>query len=225
MVLSMMMVNIGFDAHGDLDTEALMAFVGTAGNAKGFVTTWYDQSGNNRNMTQTNQLMQGVIVDNGQLVTRADGSPAISFNNNRNGTNNDFMSAPGVAASDWKSVIVYAKVQSEGSTNGFLFNIGGQSNQTRVSAHYPWAGEYFWDVNGITGVSRLRVSSGNLLDRANDLVLEGHSSRATAGTAAANYTDATQMIYENGVRVASDNNLPANISIACSTSDVARLAD
>ena len=39
--------NIGFDAGGNLNTIALLAFVGS-GN--GFVTTWYDQSGNSKNV-------------------------------------------------------------------------------------------------------------------------------------------------------------------------------
>ena len=38
--------NIGFTANGDLDTTALKTFVGS-GN--GFITIWYDQSGNARN--------------------------------------------------------------------------------------------------------------------------------------------------------------------------------
>jgi hypothetical protein len=41
--------NIGFTGTGDLDTTALKTFVG---NNNGFVTIWYDQSGNVRNLTQ-----------------------------------------------------------------------------------------------------------------------------------------------------------------------------
>lgn len=59
--------NIGFDSNGGLDTTALTTFVGT-GNT-GFVTTWYDQSGNNRNATQTTQADQPQIVRNGLILT------------------------------------------------------------------------------------------------------------------------------------------------------------
>ena len=39
--------NIGFNASNDLDTTALTAFVGSG---SGFITTWYDQSGNGVNV-------------------------------------------------------------------------------------------------------------------------------------------------------------------------------
>ena len=56
--------NIAFTASGDLDTTALTTFVG-ANNA--FVTTWYDQSGNGKHMTQTNTGLQPQIVFAGSL--------------------------------------------------------------------------------------------------------------------------------------------------------------
>jgi hypothetical protein len=58
--------DIGFDVNGNLDTTALTTFVG-AGN--GFVTTWYDQSGNTRNATQTTQSSQLFIMQSGVLNT------------------------------------------------------------------------------------------------------------------------------------------------------------
>jgi hypothetical protein len=59
--------NIGFTASGDLDTAALLAFVGT-GN--GFVTTWYDQSGNGRHATQGSPTAQPQIVVDGAIWTK-----------------------------------------------------------------------------------------------------------------------------------------------------------
>ena len=57
--------NIGFDALGDLDTTTLTTFcTGT----NGFVTTWYDQSGNGRNVTQTNATNQPQIVSSGSVI-------------------------------------------------------------------------------------------------------------------------------------------------------------
>jgi hypothetical protein len=63
---------------GDLDTAALLAFVG-AGN--GFVTTWHDQSGNGRNATQTDPTLQPRIVSNGAIETQ-NGRPAPYFDGN-----------------------------------------------------------------------------------------------------------------------------------------------
>ena len=67
--------DIGFTANGDLDTVALLAFVGS-GN--GFVTTWYDQSGNGRHATQTDPARQPKIVSNGVIETQ-NGRPALLF--------------------------------------------------------------------------------------------------------------------------------------------------
>lgn len=61
--------NIGFDATGNLDTAALLSFVGTGATDNGFVTTWYDQSGNNRNATQSTAANQPQIVSSGNVLT------------------------------------------------------------------------------------------------------------------------------------------------------------
>jgi hypothetical protein len=57
--------DIGFVGN-NLDTASLLTFCG-AGN--GFVTTWYDQSGNARNATQTTAINQPRIVNAGVLDT------------------------------------------------------------------------------------------------------------------------------------------------------------
>ncbi|WP_167516860.1 arabinofuranosidase catalytic domain-containing protein [Hydrotalea flava] len=67
--------DIGFTSNGDLDTAALKTFVGS-GN--GYVTTWYDQSGNARNATQTTLSQQPAIVLSG-VVQRANTQPAVVF--------------------------------------------------------------------------------------------------------------------------------------------------
>lgn len=66
--------DIGFVA-GNLDTSALLSFVG-ANN--GFVTTFYDQSGNARNMTQATAANQPQIVVSGSLLTQG-GKPIMKF--------------------------------------------------------------------------------------------------------------------------------------------------
>jgi len=68
-------LDIGFTSTGVLDTVALLAHVG-AGN--GFVTTWYDQSGNGRNVTQATGGNQPRIVNGGVLTTRLNKS-AVEF--------------------------------------------------------------------------------------------------------------------------------------------------
>jgi hypothetical protein len=65
--------DIGFTSSGDLDTGALKTFV--AANS-GFVTTWYDQSGNARNATQTTAANQPRVVNAG-TVERVNTKPSI----------------------------------------------------------------------------------------------------------------------------------------------------
>jgi hypothetical protein len=56
--------DIGFTSSGDLDTVALKTFVGAGNN--GFVTVWYDQSGNTgRNATQAIASRQPIIINAG----------------------------------------------------------------------------------------------------------------------------------------------------------------
>jgi hypothetical protein len=82
---------------GDLDTAALLAFVG-AGN--GFVTTWYDQSGNGRNATQTTAGQQPQIVSNGVIETQ-NGRPMPRFDGS-----NDILTFQGVHDAQWSLAVV-----------------------------------------------------------------------------------------------------------------------
>ena len=70
--------NIGFTSAGNLDTTALLAFTGTGVLDNGFITTWYDQSGNAINATQTTALLQPKIVNAGSLITQ-NGKVSLDF--------------------------------------------------------------------------------------------------------------------------------------------------
>jgi hypothetical protein len=83
--------DIGFNGSGNLDTISLLLFVG-AGD--GFVTTWYNQSGDtsnnnpyfpgvtNKTMVQTIAANQPVIVTSG-VVNLKLGKPTIAFTSNK----------------------------------------------------------------------------------------------------------------------------------------------
>ena len=68
--------DIGFVA-GNLDTTALTTFCLAT---DGFVTTWYDQSGNAANATQTTAANQPQIVSSGAVIT-VNSKPATNFTN------------------------------------------------------------------------------------------------------------------------------------------------
>jgi hypothetical protein len=70
-------IDIGFSGE-DLDVATLESF---CSGTNGFVTTWYDQSGNGRDATQTTAIFQpqivnagSVILDNGKAALKFDGS-------------------------------------------------------------------------------------------------------------------------------------------------------
>ena len=67
--------DIGF-VSDTLDTASLLTFVGAN---DGFVTTYYDQSGNSSNFTQSSASNQPMIVNAGVVVTSG-GVPAVKFN-------------------------------------------------------------------------------------------------------------------------------------------------
>jgi hypothetical protein len=82
--------NIGFTALGDLDTTSLTSF---CSGTNGFVTTWYDQSGNANNATQTTAANQPQIVSSGSVLTLTgigSARPILFFD----GTNDSFNITP-----------------------------------------------------------------------------------------------------------------------------------
>lgn len=70
--------DIGFNVSNGLDTTALTAFVGSN---TGYITTWYDQSGNARDVTQATALNQPYIISLGTLQT-VNSKPIIRFVSN-----------------------------------------------------------------------------------------------------------------------------------------------
>lgn len=67
--------NIGF-VNSQLDTASLLSF---CGSGNGFVVTWYDQSGNSRNVTQSVASSQPRIINSGALITDDNGRPTLNF--------------------------------------------------------------------------------------------------------------------------------------------------
>ena len=81
--------NIGFTSSGNLDESALTTFCGAA---NGFVTTWYDQSGNGLNVTQSSATKQPQIVNAGAVILQ-NSKPALKFD-----ATNDVLGIPSADA-------------------------------------------------------------------------------------------------------------------------------
>jgi hypothetical protein len=67
--------DIGFSSTFGLDTTTLTSF---CSGTNGFVTTWYDQSGNARNATQTTAANQPQIVSSGSVILEGT-KPSLQF--------------------------------------------------------------------------------------------------------------------------------------------------
>jgi uncharacterized protein YjdB len=128
--------NIGFTPTGDFDEAALRTFAG-AGNA--FVTIWYDQSGNGKNMTQTNTGLQPQILFNGNLKYINNNRPTIDFYINKGvffNTTTKMASASVVIKSEYTNWPSYHAILDGGGRIGGLLENGNNNfhgNQNPVA--------------------------------------------------------------------------------------------
>lgn len=137
--------DIGFDANGNLDTASMLSFVGVG---DGFVSIWYDQSGNNRNVTQTTSTDQPQIVNTGSLYLDSNNKPrikgytsnttALRMNNviNVNQPYSSFVLAEYISTTsptNYPYVGDFGGFNSEGSLNNVL--IAGVYNNHRIYAN------------------------------------------------------------------------------------------
>lgn len=117
--------DIGFTALGNLNTTALTTF---CSGTNGFVTTWYDQSGNARNVTQTTAANQPQIVSSGSVVTISGiggSKPSLLFD----GTN-DFMSRTNFSWINYSMFSVQKANSGIAWQNGFSNGVGLNTNAT-----------------------------------------------------------------------------------------------
>jgi len=77
--------NIGFDANGDLDSQAISDFCSTA---NGYVTRWWDQSTEGNHADQATDTSQPQIYDGTAVITE-NGKPTLDFDGS-----DDFLSVP-----------------------------------------------------------------------------------------------------------------------------------
>jgi hypothetical protein len=102
--------------EAEINDGTLLTWVGTGGTDNGFVTTWYDQSGNALNCTMTTAANQPAIVSAGVLEVEG-GEPAVYFD----GTS-DYLNFSTVTA---KTVIGVTNMETAaGSLNHFIGNEG-----------------------------------------------------------------------------------------------------
>jgi hypothetical protein len=175
-------IDIGFIREG-LDVVTLLAFVGAG---SGFITTWYDQSGNGRNATQTTAGAQPRIVNAGAIET-TNGRPNLVVSGQQ------FMdSSLTVAQTVVDGVITTLSTvfQSAQGISGTLVNAQFQGGNA-YNVHAPWVdGNTYFDVLGLSP----RVAEPVTWDA------------LSVGAFVRN--GALANVYKNGVTVISTNNNP-----------------
>jgi len=99
-------------SNNELDTATLETF---ASGTDAFVTTWYDQSGNGNNATQTTASAQPQIVSSGSTILK-NGKPAVQ----NDGSNDYLVNTGGLTTSDNHMILsVHSNI-----TSGFVFSLG-----------------------------------------------------------------------------------------------------
>lgn len=160
--------DIGFSS-GNLDTSALTTFCG-AGD--GFVTTWYDQSGNGYNATQSTAANQPQIVSSGSVLT-VNSKPCTSWTTDSRMGNSSFNPS---SSSGFSAFNVYSTdLAAAANTNTmFLYNFGQTSNDNyfgKSSSTAILIGEFVSFSRNI-GLTFGRLGSTTYSRSANTQVLE-----------------------------------------------------
>lgn len=124
--------DIAFSDTNGIDTTSLLSFVG-ANN--GFLTKWYDQSGNGRDLSQVTAALQPKIVNAGSLLTMGTNNKLYAdFNSQK-------MTFTGYNIGAWTTFNVYNSVTYPSNFGGYYRNgstsnlgfciLGGQGGATR----------------------------------------------------------------------------------------------
>lgn len=127
--------DIGF-ASNELDTTALTSFCG-AGD--GFVTTWYDQSGNGNDATQTTAANQPQIVSGGSVLT-TNSKPSLKFD----GSNDGMNLTNSISAAANHTQILVQKMTSNVGFMGFCGPKSGSANTLYGPTMFPFYSNTFY---------------------------------------------------------------------------------
>ena len=163
--------NIEFNGE-NLDTTSLTTF---CSGTNGFVTTWYDQSGNGRNATQTTAANQPQIVSSGNVILE-NTKPTISFLSGLSGL--DFSNFSGSSVTMFMIVKAKNDPALTDADSGFVSFGGGATN------HYPYRDGVIYDDS----FSNSRKTVGNPTTTLAQLNLYNVLSKSAEWTARLNTT-------------------------------------
>jgi hypothetical protein len=147
-------LDIGFTTAGDLDTASLVAFVGTN---SGFVTKWYDQSGNTRDASQATAANQPRIVNAG-VIDRQNGVPAIFFNNTGAGGYAIGLQTANLNIYTAAACFLAVAAVNTNLTYNALVTKTGTNGPAPAADNYPCPFDFYYSTGGGT---QILVGNGN----------------------------------------------------------------
>jgi hypothetical protein len=139
-------LDINANVFGELDTVSLLAFAG-AGDA--FVKTWYDQSGNSNDATQTTTASQPQIVSSGAVIVE-NGKPTVQFDGANDVMSVDFQG-------NTNSAMMACLVLRQDSTSSLNGALGGDGSNI-MDLFTDYGGTIYYD-NGNRASNRLGVAT------------------------------------------------------------------
>lgn len=134
--------DIGF-VDGELDTTSLESF---CSGTNGFVTTWYDQSGNGNDATQTTAANQPQIVSSGSVILE-NGKPSLQFDGSNDYLN--YVGAIGISGSQNRSIFTTIKLDN--------------NNNIPIISHGEFTGGNNRQVYSLTAELAIRIFGGNII--------------------------------------------------------------
>jgi hypothetical protein len=155
--------DIGFNSLGYLNESDLIDFIGVN---SGFVTTWYDQSGNNLHAYQSSATSQPLVVNSG-ILNMLGTKVGIKFDGSNDSlvTSANFNhSALITAFSSWVALTGNRALFQIGAVNTlgsmFSFNTGGNSYNARTNATSGAEARAFVDSYGSHIINTGYMSNG-----------------------------------------------------------------
>lgn len=186
----------------NLDTTALTSFVG-AGN--GFVTIWYDQSGNGKNKIQATSTQQPTIVNSGSIEL-VNGKPSIYFD----GTNDYIETNASINIGTTISSFIVGRLSRNHTSYSRLINgksdqiyyIGTDTSENIVSGYgnnFAWSAITANSVTTWLNTQRIVISLNNGTD--SQFVNGVAKTPRVAAMAAFNNNIIIGGMYYNGINV------------------------
>ena len=136
--------NAESDFTADEITDGTLLSWVTASGTQGFVTTWYDQSGNGNDATQVTAGSQPKIVNASAVLTNG-GIPTVVFDGTDDGLS---AGSIGVSGSSLRSVFSVTNTYALAAAGGGYLGVGGTPSTGTIYDLCPESGQFALRVSG-----------------------------------------------------------------------------